>query len=241
MKEPEKSTKEDDDEDEIDDELHEAERIIAFTDATVAIAMTLLILPLMEKASELYEVEGEVEGEAAEGSPVVVFFNENHHQTVAFITAFTYVASAWMGHAAVYKYVGRFNDWMILLNFLWMLAVVFNPVSSALLKYDSNDKIQIAVFIVPFLVCHFVALLTVLVVQQDPRVWKGSKGPGNYYVVAFSLWFTLILVAGLIQFFVESAHGSWAWFIIFLAPLVRKILQCVRPEWMQRHHSISQS
>jgi hypothetical protein len=70
---------------------------------------------------EIEIVEGEVQGEAAsaEGSdsPVVLFFShENHHQTVAFLTAFTHVASA-----AVYKYVGRFNDndRMILLNFFF--------------------------------------------------------------------------------------------------------------------------
>ena len=64
MREPDDSASAEDDEMVLT--YSEAERFITFTDAVVAIAMTLLILPLMEAASDIVEEnmdEGGGEGE----------------------------------------------------------------------------------------------------------------------------------------------------------------------------------
>ena len=65
--------------------LRESERIIAFTDAVVAVAITLLILPLMEFAT----------GEADSGKE---FFRRRGSLLGSFITSFWIIALMWNGH-----------------------------------------------------------------------------------------------------------------------------------------------
>ena len=64
--------------------LRESERIIAFTDAVVAVAITLLILPLMEFAT----------GEADSGKE---FFRRRGSLLGSFITSFWIIALMWNG------------------------------------------------------------------------------------------------------------------------------------------------
>ena len=88
---------EDDDVDYKDIDLHDAERFIAFTDAVVAIALTLLILPLMENANEFFGEE--------EGNNVGEWFNENRHRLGGFALSFFVVSLFWIQHDSTFQHV----------------------------------------------------------------------------------------------------------------------------------------
>ena len=69
------------------------ERFKAFVDAVVAIAMTLLILPLMESVSE-----------AASGKlSTAEFVIEHSGQLLSFGLSFVLIATFWMGHHRQYR------------------------------------------------------------------------------------------------------------------------------------------
>jgi hypothetical protein len=84
--------------------LHEAERFITFTDAVVAIAMTLLILPLQEAASSWGE--GETEWTASD------FFSENRHKVGALALSFCVIAMYWNGHDSMFQVRRIFISWI---------------------------------------------------------------------------------------------------------------------------------
>lgn len=98
-----------------------AERVVFFTDAVVAIAMTLLILPLMESV-----VDG------AETTNAAQWFAEHFGQLLAFVLSFAVIAQIWVGHRRLFNQVERLTGAMLLLNFAWMFTIVWLPIPTAM-------------------------------------------------------------------------------------------------------------
>jgi uncharacterized membrane protein len=117
--------------------LRESERIIAFTDAVVAVAITLLILPLMEFAT----------GEAKNGKE---FFRRKTGLMSSFVTSFVIISLCWGGHDKIFSHVRRLTPLVTLLNFGFMICVVWMPVATSLL--DFRDR-------APY-ICYAVTLFT---------------------------------------------------------------------------------
>jgi len=96
------------------------DRIIAFSDGVVAIAITLLILPL----TEIDRPAG-----ATLGNVVV----DNWTALFAFALSFAVIANYWTIHHAILRPLRRYNRRLIQLNMLWLAAIVFLPFPTALI------------------------------------------------------------------------------------------------------------
>lgn len=106
--------------DELDSGPRAAERLTFFSDAVVAIAMTLLAIDL--------PVPG--------GSTVSVFWtsvehDEGHYGT--FLVSFVVIAAAWRDHHELFQYAKRTDARLLLLNTGWLLTIVLNPFATKLL------------------------------------------------------------------------------------------------------------
>lgn len=106
--------------DELDSGPRAAERLTFFSDAVVAIAMTLLAIELP----------------VPEGSTVSVFWasvehDEGHYAT--FLISFAVIAAAWRDHHELFRYATRTDARLLLLNTGWLLTIVLNPFATRLL------------------------------------------------------------------------------------------------------------
>src|SRR3954468_14951511 len=96
---------------------HSAERMKFFTDAVVAIAMTLLILPLLESVSDA----------GREGLDTAGFLAGDAGQGFAFALSFVIIAGFWVSHERLFDPVEQWSGARMLLNVAWMLTVVTLP------------------------------------------------------------------------------------------------------------------
>lgn len=113
------------------------ERFKAFVDAVVAIAMTLLILPLMESVSE-----------AASGDlSTAEFLNEHAGQLLSFGLSFLLIATFWMGHHRQYRDVEWITGPLLWINVAWMATIVWLPVPTAMIGQMNTDPLQAVVYI----------------------------------------------------------------------------------------------
>ena len=103
------------------DRTQPIERVVFFTDAVVAIAMTLLILPLMESVSE-----------APEQGDTAVWLNAHSSQVLSFAMSFLLIAVFWMAHHRLFERVQRGTPLLVHLDFGWMFTIVVLPVVTAL-------------------------------------------------------------------------------------------------------------
>lgn len=204
----------------------EAERFITFTDAVVAIAMTLLILPLMEDASALSEEDEDGE------MTIVDYFSTNKHTIGSFFLSFLVVSIFWVRHDNVFRHVGRFSLFLVILNILWMLGLVFLPVATSLLTVaPDEDKLGLVVYIGTMLWTSCTGTVMVHVIQKDNRIWKGDKGPGKLELISNVIQDVLFLIALVISIFFKMT-GAYILIVVTVAvhPIVMKLIKRRWPE-----------
>jgi len=95
------------------------ERTITLTDAVVAIAMTLLVLPLVDLAPE------------AASSGWAQFLDEHGSVLLGFVLSFLVVYVFWLVHEQAFATVRQVGPALRALNMLWLLVVAFLPFPTA--------------------------------------------------------------------------------------------------------------
>lgn len=96
------------------------DRLISFTDAIVAVAITVLVLPIVELRPRAGE------------STVWEVINDNIGQLVTFGFTFIVVAFMWRVHNRIFSRLAGFDDTIFWLNLLWLLLIVLLPWSSSM-------------------------------------------------------------------------------------------------------------
>lgn len=114
-----------------------AERTKAFTDAVVAIAMTLLILPLMESVVEL----------SHDGGTATEWVQENTWELLVFVLSFGLIGAFWMSHHRLFERIHRVSGPLLVLNSAWMLTIVWLPVATATFGLVPVDAVQKVLYI----------------------------------------------------------------------------------------------
>ena len=147
--------------------LRSAERMKFFTDAVVAIAMTLLILPLLESVSEA----------AKDGLDTAEFLGDHGGQIFAFVLSFVIIARFWVSHERLFDPVEQWSGWLMGLNILWMLTIVALPVVTAMIGSMDTDRLQIALYIGTMLVTALVMTAMSLVVVRTTAIWGDGTRP----------------------------------------------------------------
>jgi uncharacterized membrane protein len=106
--------------DELDSGPRAAERLTFFSDAVVAIAMTLLAIDLP----------------VPEGSTIKIFWASVEHDEghyASFLISFVVIAAAWRGHHELFRYAKRTDGRLLTLNTCWLLTIVLIPFATKLL------------------------------------------------------------------------------------------------------------
>lgn len=196
--------------------LVEAERRIIFTDAAAAIAMTLLILPLMDAGTE-------ARGEAISTAE---WFQENKDLLLSFFLSFLVISLCWGDQDRLVRGVEHFTWFLSLLNFLWLLAIVFIPVSTAVMNAVANDALQHFVYIGNPLLVKLFAFCMIIEVHRNPATWAENDGGPKFSLLLNSVVFIVLLVIAL--FVSMTAANYW---ILFLCVLKSPILKVILWKW----------
>ena len=196
-------------EDEIETEAESraAERLNLFSDAVVAIAITLLAIELP----------------VPEGTTVPTFWASVRHDAghyAAFLISFFVIAAAWRDHHDIFRYVRRVDSRLLTLNIGWLLMIVLNPFATRLLTAPGHPDLQTHA-----LRFGFYALLQVLVsalmFAMVARMLSRGLAPGIPRRVVTDIAgqsFSLMLAFGLSipVFFLTT----YAWVLWIVVPLL---------------------
>jgi uncharacterized membrane protein len=98
----------------------EADRLINFSDAVVAVAVTLLALPLVD-------IAGPPPGES-----VLSVLGDHAPQLAAFLFTFYVVAIMWLAHNRILNGIARYDAGLFWLNTTWLAGIVLLPWTSAM-------------------------------------------------------------------------------------------------------------
>ena len=192
------------------------ERLVNFTDAIVAIAATLLILPVVDAASQLgsHDADAFIEG---------VF-----PELIMFALSFAIIANFWLEHHRLFRLIDKFDTFLIFFNFVWLFGIVLMPMPTALIvDGNSDDVIAVAFYIGTMVVISFMHFLMCNHVRRHPEFEHGASAATNRWLG--SLVSTCLLVLALIAGLVIPQVGLWGLGVMFFIPVTVRIIRRIMP------------
>lgn len=190
------------------------ERTIFFTDAVVAIAMTLLILPLLEAVSEA----------AREGLDAAGFLREHQGQLGAFALSFFIVALFWRGHDRMFTRLALIDSALFWLNALWMLGIVWLPVATAMVGSLATDPLQLGLYIGTMLFTSLVMTLLHLLLLRRPGLMMAGERHHRGEVAA-SLATSLLFAVALTLALLVPGVDYWSLLVLLLSFPLELLIQ----------------
>jgi uncharacterized membrane protein len=112
------------------------ERLFTFLDAVVAIAITLLVLPL----ADLLGGEGPHEG-------LGELYADHAGQFGAFLLSFVVIARLWWAHHRLGERVRALDGPFVLLNVLWVLTIVVLPFATQVVTAYRATALPVATYV----------------------------------------------------------------------------------------------
>ncbi len=175
-----------------------AERLTFFSDAVVAIAITLLALELPVPAGT---TNAELLHSAGEHQP----------EYLAFLISFLVIGGHWRAHHRLFRYVSSLGGALVRITFGWLLMLILMPFATKVLQDDGAFQTRFVFYASVQLVALLMFLLMIREVQrlgldrEDAPVhlfresYRGIAAIGLGFLVSIPL-----------AFFTEWAYACWA-------------------------------
>ncbi|MGY1805098.1 TMEM175 family protein [Blastococcus sp. SYSU D00922] len=186
-------------------------RLVNLSDAVVAIAATLLVLPLVDQIDSM------------PGATVGEMLGAAGQQFGAFVLSFVVVGRFWLIHHSVFNGVREMTGTLFWLNLVWLIGIVFLPYPTELIGVVGSDDVWApVVYIGTLAVTSLAGLAMHAVIARSP----GIRGPGaaeHRDLVPGLVTVGTMLVALVLAFAVPSV-GMWSLLLLFAAPVVTRLL-----------------
>ncbi|MES9541664.1 TMEM175 family protein [Actinomadura sp. NPDC000600] len=137
------------------------DRLVLFTDAVVAIAVTLLVLPLVDVVPEAVG--------AHQRSVEVI--TGHWAQIGSFALSFVVIIRLWFVHHRVFEHIGGYTRALMLVNTGWLLAIVVLPFPTEMAaSYPGDDRFTVMLYIGNILVACVLQTALTVISYRDPDV-----------------------------------------------------------------------
>ncbi|MGY1641743.1 TMEM175 family protein [Geodermatophilus sp. SYSU D00703] len=186
------------------------DRLITFLDAVVAIAITLLVLPLVE-----------VLADATPDTDLADLLAEDAGQFWSFLLSFAVIARLWLVHHRLVEQVGAYDRLFVGVNLVWILTVVLLPFATQVVALYGVDRLAVAVYIGTMAVSSAcLTALSLLVWRREPLRRAGTPPQPP---VAGLVTTGTILVALLLGVLFPAVNYLGLFLLFLTGPLERRL------------------
>ncbi|MFB6725795.1 TMEM175 family protein [Kribbella sp. NPDC056345] len=193
------------------------DRLVLFTDAVVAIALTLLILPLVEVVTE----------SKAENLTALEVVTEHKPEIYSFLLSFVVIANFWLGHHRVFEHVRAYTANMMRLNLLWLLAIVVLPFPTEIVGTFESSQFTAGFYSGTILALSLTQTALTWMIRGHQEI-ENPDNPVSRRELANSLVLTgLTLLAFVLAAFVPGVH-FYALLLLLLSPFIMRAWDLVR-------------
>jgi TMEM175 potassium channel family protein len=196
------------------------ERLVFFTDAVVAIALTLLVLPLVDLVPEARR----------EGLALAELLRTNLPELGAFLLSFLVIFRFWWAHHRLFGHVSRLSGAVVTWNLLWMLSIVFLPFATAVITAYDPSPGTVLLYVGTLVVSSGSLSLVATAVHRDPALSEGRSRESRDEVLGSVTALAALLVALVLGAVFADRVNYWALLLLFLSGPVERL---VRRRWTQ--------
>jgi len=195
-------------------EASAAERVIFFSDAVVAIAITLLALAL--------PVPGGFPGMT--NGQLLHALHRHWPEYLAFLISFAVIGNHWVVHRQIFRYVSRVNRRVTAANMGWLLMMIVTPFATRMLsgsgafgvRFSLYALIQVIASACLLLMSHEIARGGLLRASAPESARHPDHSPSLAIIITF-------LVSIPVSFFTGWAFAVWG-----ATPLLVRVLRRLR-------------
>jgi uncharacterized membrane protein len=202
-------------------EASAAGRVIFFSDAVVAIAITLLALALPVPHTTASTTSGQFLGEL--GDDRAAYF--------AFLLSFVVIGSNWAAHRRVFRYAIRTNDQVYALNMVWLLMMILTPFAARVLSGHGAFGVRFTIYVLIQVVATTCLLQLSGALRRGgllrPDAPASARHPDNVHNLALIAMFLVSIPVAFVT--------GWAFALWGAAPLITRVLQQA-PDNYGRHN-----
>ncbi len=190
------------------------QRTVSFSDAVIAIAITLLALDL--------KVPQVPESSAAAELPRALL--EIWPNLFSFVLSFWIIGSYWLAHHRISRLVGAYDRRMQLINLLFLMWIVLMPFSTALVGEYEHQQLPVVIYAVHNILTSLTLTWLWQHAIRDSRLVEANLDPS---LVRYSNFRSLVvqgvflLSIGISFVSVDAARLSW----VLIWPLTGPVLQ----------------
>jgi uncharacterized membrane protein len=187
------------------------ERLLTFVDAIVAIAITLLVLPLVDIA-----------GQVTPDDSVSSVLHHSSAQIGAFLLSFAVIANLWLAQHRTLSHVVSSDQNLVLLLLLWSLTIVFLPFPTALITGHevSGQAATKMLYVGTMAASTLILTLVAAAVRRDRSLRDTDEAPDYLPYLATLVAFVLALV--LMLLFPALSYWPMLLLLVRRVPLDRR-------------------
>jgi uncharacterized membrane protein len=194
------------------------ERLIFFTDAVAAIAITLLILPLVEIVTN-----------DAGKQPVETFIHDNISQLFAFVLSFVIIARFWIANHGILADTIGATSALIWLDIAWVFTIVVLPLPTEITAVYPASELTTVIYIGTCFAGTLLLTTISVYLYRHPKLERKDRPTSALQVWGIGSTTAGFLIALLLALIFPSLH-YWALLVLLLStpldllvkPLIRR-------------------
>ncbi|MFD1715927.1 TMEM175 family protein [Amnibacterium flavum] len=190
------------------------DRVVFFTDAIAAIAITLLILPLVDLVPQ--SSEG--------GATPVDFIVSNGAQVISFLISFLVIARLWYAHHQLFEHVVQYTPLIAVLSVLWAFTVVVLPLPTAMTSEFEPSVFTVAFYVGTMTLSSATLTAMAFAVRGHPDA-ESKDNPVSVHALVGSLTITVLFVTALIVGLFFPDINYWALLVLVVAGPVGAVIE----------------
>jgi len=194
------------------------DRIAFFSDAVIAIAITLMILeikiPAVGKDTSLKDL-------------LIKYGGRAYLHLIALLICYWSIGNLWIRHHELYEHITNYNKRLIRINLLFLFSIMMLPVSTSFMfEWDNPPQIKTVLFFINLFFCNLTYYLMLQVVFNHKNNFSsltGTEAAAKAKMISFNvaLMFLMVIIVSIIRM-------QWFYIPFIVWPLVTRIAERIK-------------
>ncbi len=189
------------------------ERLMFFSDAIFAIAITLLVIEIRVPHLTGRITETDLANALLELIP----------QYIGFVVSFFVIGRFWIGHHRTFGWLARADDALIWRNLLFLMTIAFMPFPTAVLSSYAGSRVGVGLYAGWLMIAGLLNMWTLRHATAGPLLAEPAPPLVKY---ARGVWIPILVAALALAGMALDAHAGLI--ALLLSPLIGRVLMWQR-------------